>query len=153
MYSKNDFVSKDSFSRENSQMGLQQYLSSRVRKLLSKGAKILAINIFFEVCWLSARGVPRKCQHSVSMGGVPKWAFLASADMWMTPKPRQKETFFRNQILYSYSPVPNRSAAPNCSASRKNYKSLMIVPPWIVLPVGKCQVYRFEFPKQYIVFI
>ena len=64
-------------------------------------------------------GVPRKCQHSVSMGGVPKWAFLASADMWMTPKPRQKETFFRNPILYSYSPVPNRSAAP------------------IVVPVGK----------------
>ena len=69
------------------------------------------------VCQLE--GVPRKCQHSVSMGGVPKWAFLASADMWMTPKPRQKETFFRNPILYSYSPVPNRSAAP------------------IVVPVGK----------------
>ena len=50
MYLKNDFESKESFSRENSQMGLQQYLSSRVRKLLSKGAKILAINIFFEVC-------------------------------------------------------------------------------------------------------
>ena len=46
MYLKNDFVSKESFSRENSQMGLRQYLSSRVRKFLSRGAKILAFDIF-----------------------------------------------------------------------------------------------------------
>ena len=50
MYLKNDFVSKESFSRENSQMGLRQYLSSRVRKFISRGAKILAFDIFFEVC-------------------------------------------------------------------------------------------------------
>ena len=119
MYLKNDFVSKEYFSRENSQMGLRQFLSSRVRKILSRGAKILAFDIFSRYADCQLGGVPRKCQHSVSMGGVPKWAFLASADMWMTPKPRQKETFFRNPILYSYSPVPNRSAAP------------------IVVPVGK----------------
>ena len=50
MYSKNDFISKESFSKENSQMGLRQYLSSRVRKFLSRGAKILVFDIFFEVC-------------------------------------------------------------------------------------------------------
>ena len=91
--------------------------------------KFLRSTFFSRYADCQLGGVPRKCQHSVSMGGVPKWAFLASADMWMTPKPRPKETFFRNPILYSYSPVPNRSAAPNCSASRKNSKSLMIVPP------------------------
>ena len=47
MYLKNDFVSKEYFSRENSQMGLQQYLSSRVRKILTRGAKILAFKQFF----------------------------------------------------------------------------------------------------------
>ena len=52
-----------------------------------------------------------------------------------------------------YSPVPNRSAAPNSSASRKNSKNPIIVPPWIVVPVGKCQVYRYEFPKPYTVYI
>ena len=50
MYLKNDFVSKEAFSRENSQMWLRQFSSSRVRKILSRGAKILAFNIFFEVC-------------------------------------------------------------------------------------------------------
>ena len=46
MYLKNDFVSKEYFSRENSQMGLQQYLSSRVQKFLSRGATIFAFDIF-----------------------------------------------------------------------------------------------------------
>ena len=50
IYVKNDFVSKEAFYRENSQMGLRQFLSSRVRKFLSRGAKILAFDIFFEVC-------------------------------------------------------------------------------------------------------
>ena len=87
MYLKNDFVSKESFSRENSQMGLRQYLSSRVRKFLWRGAKILAFHIFFSrnaYCQLGGS------QENVSIvsarGGVPKWTFLASADMWMTPK-------------------------------------------------------------------
>ena len=55
--------------------------------------------------------------------------------------------------IFHYSPVPNRSAAPNSSASRKNSKNPIIVPPWIVVPVGKCQVYRYEFPKPYTVYI
>ncbi len=68
MYLKNDFVSKESFSRENSQMGLRQYLSSRVGKFLSRGAKILAFDIFsrYADCQVGGGGVPRKCQHSVS---------------------------------------------------------------------------------------
>ena len=37
MYLKNDFVSKESCSRENSQMGLQKILLSRVRKILTRG--------------------------------------------------------------------------------------------------------------------
>ena len=44
---KNDFVSKESFSQENSQMGLRQYISSRIQKILSRGAKILAFEQFF----------------------------------------------------------------------------------------------------------
>ena len=47
MYLKNDFVSKESFSRENSQMGLRQYLSSRVRNFLSRGAKFSCVRHFF----------------------------------------------------------------------------------------------------------
>ena len=66
MYLKNDFVSKEYFSRENSQMGLQQYLSSRVRKLLLRGAKILAINIFSRYADCQLGGGARKCQPSVS---------------------------------------------------------------------------------------
>ena len=43
---------------------------------------------------------------------------------------------------FMYSPVSNRSAAPNSSARRKNSKNLIIVPSLIVVPVGRCQVYR-----------
>ena len=50
MYLKNDFVSKKAFSRENSQMGLRQFLSSRVRKILSRGGKNSCVRHFFEVC-------------------------------------------------------------------------------------------------------
>ena len=46
MYLKNDFVSKKAFLRENSQIGLRQFLSSRVQKILSRGAKILLSTFF-----------------------------------------------------------------------------------------------------------
>ena len=66
MYLKNDFASKKAFLRENSHMGLRQFLSSRVRKILSRGAKILAFDIFSRYADCQVGGVPRKCQHSVS---------------------------------------------------------------------------------------
>ena len=83
------------------------------------GQKFLRSTFFSRYADCQLGGGSQENVSIVSAWGVPKWAFLASADMWMTPKPRQKETFFRNPILYSYSPVPNRSAAP------------------IVVPVGK----------------
>ena len=67
IYSKNDLVSKEAFSRKNSQMGLQKFLLSRVRKFLSRGIKILWFNIYSRYTdWQLGGGVPRKCQHSVS---------------------------------------------------------------------------------------
>jgi len=60
MYLKNDFVSKEAFSRENSQMGLRQFLSSRVRKFLSRGAKILAFDIFSRYADCQLGGGPKK---------------------------------------------------------------------------------------------
>ena len=47
IYSKNVLVSKEAFSRENSQMGFRTFLLCRVRKLKSRGIKILAIDFFF----------------------------------------------------------------------------------------------------------
>ncbi len=49
MYLNNDFVSKEAFSKENSQMGLRQFLSSLVRKILSKGGKNSCVRHFFVV--------------------------------------------------------------------------------------------------------
>ncbi len=72
MYFKNDFVSKEAFSRENSQMGLRQFLASRVRNFLLRGAKILAFDIFFVVCWLSARGGSQENVSILSARGGPK---------------------------------------------------------------------------------
>ena len=82
MYLKNDFVSKESFSRENSQMGLRQYLSSRVRKFLSRGGKNSCVRHF------SRRSVPVSwggSQENVRIvsarGGGPKIGLLASVDI------------------------------------------------------------------------
>ena len=46
-----------------------------------------------------------------------------------------------------YSGVPNRSAALNSSATRNGHQKLIIVPPLIEVPLGKSQVYRYEFKK------
>ena len=47
-----------------------------------------------------------------------------------------------------YSGVPNRSAALNSSATRNDPQKLIIVPPLIEVPLGKGQVYRYEFSKE-----
>ena len=47
MYIKHYLVSKEAFTRENSQMGFRKFILSGFRKILSKGAKILAFDIFF----------------------------------------------------------------------------------------------------------
>ena len=99
------------------------------------GQKFLRSTFFRGMLTVSQGGGSQENVSIVSARGVPKWAFLASADMWMTPKPRQKETLFWNPILYSYSPVQkcrselqcqqekfkksNDSAALNSTAGRK----------------------------------
>ena len=52
-----------------------------------------------------------------------------------------------------YSFAYNRSAASNNSATRKNPKKLIIVPPLIIVPLGKLKLYRYEFLTniQYII--
>ena len=43
-----------------------------------RGGQKFLCSTFFYVCCLSARGgVPRKCQHSVSMGGGPKMGLFS----------------------------------------------------------------------------
>ena len=66
IYLKNDLVSKGAYSSETSQMGLSKILSSRVRKLLSRGTKVLSFEIFSRYADCQLGGVPTKCQHSVS---------------------------------------------------------------------------------------
>ena len=102
MYLKNDFVSKEAFSRENSQMGLRQFLSSCVRKILLRGAEMLAFDIFSRYADCQLGGVLRKCQHRVI-----KWAFLASADMRMTQKQKSSEIVIKKiKDIYSKACIP-----------------------------------------------
>ena len=114
--------------------------------------KFLRSTFFSRYADCQLGGVPRKCQHSVSMGGGSQNGPFQRQLICGWPLSLDKKKLYFGTRFYILT-LLCRSAAPNCSASRKNSKSLMIVPPWIVLPVGKCQVYRFEFPKQYIVFI
>ena len=53
MYLKNDFLFKESFSRENSQMGLRKFLSSGVQTFLLRETKILAFDIFVRMLIVS----------------------------------------------------------------------------------------------------
>ena len=50
MYIKHYLVSKEVFTRENSQVGFRKFLSRGFQKKIFTGAKILAFDIFFEVC-------------------------------------------------------------------------------------------------------
>ena len=78
MYLKNDFVSKEAFSRENSQMGLRQFLSSCVRKILSKGgAKILAFDIFSRYADCQVGGGSQENVSIVSARGGPKMGLFS----------------------------------------------------------------------------
>jgi len=47
IYVKNDFVSKEAFARENSQMGFGKFLSRGIRNLLSRATKISCLLHFF----------------------------------------------------------------------------------------------------------
>ena len=66
MYLKKDFVSKESFSRENYQMGLRQNLSSPFEIFYRGGLKLLRSTFFLRYADCQLGGVPRKCQHIVS---------------------------------------------------------------------------------------
>ena len=67
-------------------MGLPKFLLGGVRKFLLRGANFLAFKIFSKYADCQLGGGSQENVSIVSArGGVPKWAFLASADMWMTP--------------------------------------------------------------------
>ena len=67
-------------------MGVSAILSSGVRKFFRGGPKFLRFDIFSRDADCQLGGSQENVSIVSARGGVPKWAFLASADMWMTPK-------------------------------------------------------------------
>ena len=86
MYLNHYLVSNEAFLRKFSD-GVSKNFNERFQKILSKGAKILEFDIFsrYADCQLGGGSQENVSIVSARGGGSPIWAFLASADMWMTP--------------------------------------------------------------------
>ena len=81
---KKALVSKEAFSRENSQMRGSKIFIERFRKFFRGAGKIFAFDMFSRDadCQLGGEGSQENVSIVSARGeGVPKWAFLASADI------------------------------------------------------------------------